>query len=117
MLRYMKKLLEAKRARREKQCAAEQKRQELRTLREEIGECRRQMRALEGWYDLAADPVTVDSCIFQLCALQVRYESLLRQARQQAMQPPQPERSCPPLARIHCKKTVRLAKASAKAPQ
>jgi hypothetical protein len=57
----------------------------------------------------------VDSCIFQLCALQVRYESLLRQARQQAM--PQPERSCPPLARIHCKKTVRLAKASAKAPQ
>ena len=48
MLHYMKKLLEAKRARRKNRCVAEQKRQELRTLREEIGECRRQMRALEG---------------------------------------------------------------------
>lgn len=81
MLYYGRKLLAAYRARLKKRRAAEKRQQELRQLREEIGECRRQMRILEGWYDLAADPHTVDSCIFQWCALQARYEALWQQIR------------------------------------
>jgi hypothetical protein len=115
MLRYMKKLLEAKRARRKNRCAAEQKRQELRILREEIGACRRQMRVLEGWYDLAADPHTVDSCIFQMCALQVRYEGLLRRARQYAAA--QEAGAARPSACIQYGKAAGAAELSARIPQ
>ena len=81
MLRYGKRWLAAYRSRRENRRNAEIRQQELRQLREELAECRRQLRALESWFDLAADPHTVDSCIFQLCALQARYEGLLRRAR------------------------------------
>ena len=76
MLHYGRKWMTACRLRRKKRRAAEERRQELRLLREEIGECRRQLRVLEGWYDLAADPHTVDSCIFQIFVLRHKMTSI-----------------------------------------
>ena len=117
MLHYGRKLLSAYRIRREMRCAAEKRQQELRQLREEIGECRRQLRVLEGWYDLAADPHTVDSCIFQLCALQARYEGLLRQIRQIVNAEGPFAGTAGAGARIQYGKAVGAAELSARTPQ
>ena len=117
MLHYGRKLLMACRLRRKQRRAVEERRQELRLLREEIGECRRQLRVLEGWYDLAADPHTVDSCIFQLCALQARYEGLLRQARQIAVQGQSAAGTEKSARCIQYEKAAKTAELSAQLPQ
>lgn len=81
MMAWMKRILNKKDARRIQRVAEEERRMQLRRLQTELQECRLQLRNLESWYDLAGDPHTVDSCIFQWCALQKQYEGLLRQAR------------------------------------
>ena len=81
MMAWVKKKLKEKGARRVQRAAEEARQKQLRQLQKELNECRLQLKNLESWYDMAGDPHTVDSCIFQWCALQARYEGLLRQAR------------------------------------
>lgn len=118
MLCSVKKLLALYRIRRKDRLAGEKRRQEVQRLRGELEECRRQLRALESWYDLAADPHTVDSCIFQQCALQARYDGLLRQARQYLGVSECPSSgSVQAKSRIHCGKAAKTAELSVRVPQ
>ena len=63
-------------------------------LMADLAACRSQLQQADMQFNLAGEPEQVESCIYQYCALQARYQGLMRRARQSgltaaALQPPQ----------------------------
>lgn len=67
------------RSQQQQQCEAAQAHRE---LIEDLLECRRQMEQADVRFNLLSEPELIESCVYEYRALQVRYDCLVRKARE-----------------------------------